>query len=299
MNEYFNSHNKALFSIHSAALILAFTGFFANQINLLPTDIIFWRCMMAAGILFIILSALKHKRLTLNRNEWLILILCGALSAAHWATYFAAMQTAGWGLGTLALFTFPMMTVLLEPVFYRGTNNNKHLLHKKDLVLAGVMFTGAACLAIPDLLAGNGLNTGLIYGLVSAFVWSFRNILFRKHLSKYSAWQTMKWQLVVAVICLMPFLSANPLKIISHDWLLLFILAGFVTALPHSLVLYSMKELPAKTASMIACLQPVYAIIFAFLIFQEALAWQAILGGLFILAAALFETISFKQRANA
>jgi drug/metabolite transporter (DMT)-like permease len=49
-----------------------------------------------------------------------------------------------------------------------------------------------------------------------------------------------------------------------------------------------------KTASLIACLQVVYAAVFAALILGEILDWPTLLGGMIIVSAAAYESV----RAN-
>ena len=276
---------KGLIAIHTASLILSLTGFFANKIALPAIDIIFWRCLIAGGLLLLGLQLWRLPKQNMNKMQIALLLLCGMLAAAHWSSFFQAMQSSGWAIGTLALFTFPMMTVLLEPIF-----NKSAILTRLDIALAGLMVLGIAGLVWPDLAAGNGLNVGVLYGLGSALVWSCRNILYRQHLSHFSPWRMMQWQLIIACACMLPFISVGVASILPNDWLLIAVLAIAITALPHGLLLYSMQQLSAKTASLIACLQPLYAVVLASLILQEQLHWQVLAGGLLIMCAALIET---------
>ena len=50
-------------------------------------------------------------------KDYFIGIGLGAIMALHWVTYFASMQYASISVGIIALFTFPVITVLLEPFF--------------------------------------------------------------------------------------------------------------------------------------------------------------------------------------
>jgi drug/metabolite transporter (DMT)-like permease len=49
-------------------------------------------------------------------RDWLLMLLCGLLMCVHWVTYFHAMQVSTVAIGMIALYTYPVMSVLLEPL---------------------------------------------------------------------------------------------------------------------------------------------------------------------------------------
>jgi len=67
----------------------------------------------------------------------------------------------------------------------------------------------------------------------------------------------------------------------------LIILGIFLTVLPHTLIVKSLLSLKAKTVSIIAALQPVYAIIFAYFIFSEIPRLRNLIGGLLVISASV------------
>ena len=44
----------------------------------------------------------------------------GILLGIHWATFFHAMQVSSVAVGMLSLFSFPIITILLEPCFSKS-----------------------------------------------------------------------------------------------------------------------------------------------------------------------------------
>ncbi len=76
------------------------------------------------------------------------------------------------------------------------------------------------------------------------------------------------------------------------DLILLIILGIFFTALPHSLFAYSLRSIKAKTVSIIASMQPLYATIFGIIILDEIPLLKTIIGGILIVSCAMYE--SFK-----
>jgi drug/metabolite transporter (DMT)-like permease len=57
----------------------------------------------------------------------------------HWITYFYSLQLSNVAIGMLSLFTYPVMTSLLEPVFLKTQFSKMHLL-LGVLVLIGIYF---------------------------------------------------------------------------------------------------------------------------------------------------------------
>ncbi|BCE02221.1 DMT family transporter [Marinicellulosiphila megalodicopiae] len=285
-----NKPPVGLWYIHISALTVAGTGVFARSIQLPAYQLIAWRALFAGIVLFLFIKIFK-KTQKMSLSQWTWLLCFGAATCFHWVTYFHAMQIAGVAVGMLSLFTFPVMTVLFEPII------NKTAFHKKDLIAALIVFCGIA-LMIPEFDLSNQVTQGVFWGVLSAFVWSLRNIYFKKKLSDLPSDQSMMWQLVIVAIMLLPFSAQDVFEISRQDWYLLIALALFCTALPHTLLLASMKTLSAKTSSLISCLQPVYGTLFAFFILSEAPNWQTMVGGVFIIGASIFESLSVIRKTN-
>jgi len=246
-----------------------------------------WRALFAGIVLFGFIKLFKQSK-RMNLKQWSWTVVFGLATCFHWVTYFHSMQIAGVAVGMLSLFTFPVMVVLLEPLI------NKTTLYKKDCsVLLGVLFM------IPEFDVSNKVTQGVFWGVASALIWSLRNIYFKKVLSDCPSDQSMMWQLIVVAAVLLPFSVPDVLSVTQQDWWLLLALALFCTALPHTLLLASMKTLSAKTASLIACLQPVYGTLLGIVILNEMPNWQTVVGGSFIIGASVFESLSVINHTKA
>jgi drug/metabolite transporter (DMT)-like permease len=73
---------------------------------------------------------------------------------------------------------------------------------------------------------------------------------------------------------------------------LLLALGTFFTAIPHAMIATALQHLRAKTFSLVACMQPFYAILFAMILINEQPTWQTLVGGLLVISAAIYETIN-------
>lgn len=279
---------KSLWSLHLAVMLLGVTALFSKLIPLSALDITFGRSVVACGCLFILLKITgKSLRLNNYKDLW-IGILLGAIMALHWVTYFAAMQYSSIAVGMIALFTFPVITVFLEPFFEKTT------LVWQDVFSALVVLFGIF-LIVPDVSIGNDITLGILVGVFSAVLYSLRNLIHRTYFSHYSGAHAMTLQTFVIVICLM-FFTTEKLYQISFDTIILLVILGSVcTALPHAMVASSLKHLRAKTFSLIACAQPLYGVIFAYLVLDENPTWQTMVGGALVISAALYETFNTQK----
>jgi len=280
---------KGLIAVHLAPLLLAGTGLFAKLVNLPATDISILRSLIAAVVLALLVG-LRGNSFKLNKPEhYPMIVLLGVLLGVHWVTYFYAMQTATIAIGMLALYTYPVITVLLEPLF------NREPFHWQDLLAAVIMLIGVAIM-VPEFSLSNSVFISILVGMFSAVLFSIRNILQRKHFSDSSAQLTFFYQALVCGLILLPFIGDNALDNSNQQWLLLIILGVIFTTAPHVLLATALRYLKAKTVSLITCIQPVYGAILALLLLSEQPAPETLIGGGLIVLCAVYESVGFSKQ---
>jgi drug/metabolite transporter (DMT)-like permease len=276
---------KSLISLHLTVMLLGGTALFSQLIPLGAVDITFGRSVIACLLLFVA-TKLAGERLWLNSNrDYFIAFGLGIIMAIHWVTYFMAMQLSSVSVGIIALFTFPVITVFIEPYF------EKNRLQWQDIVSALVVLAGIA-LIVPDASLENDVTVGVIVGVFSAFLYAIRNLLHRHCFSHYSGTKAMAWQTLIICPTLIFFTSDDLIMIDVNTLWLLVALGTFFTAVPHAMIATSLKHLRAKTFSLVACMQPLYAIVFAMILIDEQPTWQTLIGGLLVISAAVYETIN-------
>ncbi|MFC3033609.1 DMT family transporter [Pseudoalteromonas fenneropenaei] len=282
-------NQQSLIFLHIAVLMFGGTALFSKLISLSALDITVYRTAIAFATLWLLLT-LQRKAILLNRGkDYLIALLLGAVVGLHWVTYFAGMQLAGVATGIIAFFTYPVITVFLEPLFAKSKPQ------RKDIISAAVVITGIYLL-VPEANLGNDVTLGILSGVVSGALFALRNILQKRYFATYSGPHAMLYQTCIAALLLAGFVSAPPSQVESHNWQLL-LLAGVVfTALPHALFAHALRHLSATTAGLISCLQPLYGTLLAFMLLAERPNWQTLVGGLLVVSAALYETWSIARK---
>lgn len=291
-----NSKQQSLLYLHSAVLLFGGTALFSKLIGLPALDITVYRTGVAAIVLFIVLSLQKKKITLASTKDYGIALLLGAVVGIHWVTYFAGMQMAGVTIGIIAFFTYPVITVFLEPLLNRFLSKHKASSKPKpkDIFIACIVMFGIFLL-IPEISLGNQVTLGIATGVFSAFLFALRNILHKNYFSQYSGPHTMLYQTLVAFLMLCLFVEVPPMEVTENDWQLILLVGIIFTAMPHALFASSLRYLSATTAGLISCLQPLYGSVLAFLLLSERVDIWTIIGGTLVISAALFETWSVSR----
>lgn len=281
---------KGLVAIHSAVLFLGITALFSKLISLTALEISLLRSIFAAAIILFIVLWQKNSIKLFKAKDYGIAVLLGVLLAVHWVTYFHAMQVSSVAVGVIALYTFPVITVFLEPLFHGDKP------HIKDVVSALVVLLGIYLL-VPEFSLSNETTQGLLWGILSALFFALRNIIQGHYFKRYTAKHSLFYQSLVTFIVLLPFSYEVIPEVTNIQWGQLLILGVFFTALPHTLFAFSLLNLKAKTVSLVACVQVVYATLFAAALLSEWPQLSTVIGGLIVVSAAMYESYTTGRKA--
>jgi drug/metabolite transporter (DMT)-like permease len=280
--------SKALLEINTATALLGFVAIFPKVIPLSPLGIIFGRCLVAALALGLLLLFQRRAPRLGGVREYAIVALLGILLSTHWVTYFHAVQVSSVAVGILALFTFPVITVLLEPLAFSAR------IRLADVLTAGAVFLGIA-LIIPDYSLESSVARGVFWGVTSALLYSLRNIFQKKYLAGVPGSDAMLFQVLAGTIVFLPFLPAD----FEHQWpdhAGKIILLGVVfTAFPHTLIVQSLSRIKAKTVGIVQSLQPAYGVLLAAIFLSEIPSLRTVLGGVVIMGAAIYEGLKVSR----
>ncbi|WP_019025963.1 DMT family transporter [Colwellia piezophila] len=283
-----SAEQQSLLYLHIAIFLFGGTALFSKLVGLPALDITVYRTGIAAAALLLLLT-LQKKQITLaSAKDYGIAILLGVVVGIHWVTYFTSMQMSGVTVGLIAFFTYPVITVFIEPLF------NKTSPKRKDIFIALVVVMGIVLL-IPEVSFGNQVTMGILLGIFSATCFALRNILHKNYFSHYSGPHTMLYQTLVACLMLCLFIEVPPTQVSPIDWALLLLVGVVFTATPHALFASSLRHLSATTAGLISCLQPLYGSVLAFLLLHERPGLLTVIGGLLVISAAVFETWSVSK----
>lgn len=257
----------------------------------MPTSvIIWWRCALGLFLLFIYARYRKIELRVTNRKDILTIIIGGIFLGAHWITYFHSLKLSNVAIGMLSLHTFPVMTALMEPLFVKKKFDVIHI------ILGIVILIGVYIIA-PDFNLENTHVKGILFGLLSAFFYSLRNLILKRQVVKYHGTMLMHHQLLVLTIVLVPVLFLMETSGIKTQYPYVLILAFLTTATGHTLFVHSLKHFSASTASLISSAVPLYGVFFGFIFLNEIPKLNVLFGGALIVATVVIEAMR-SQKLN-
>jgi len=280
---------SGLIEIHVAVLLFGLAGLFGKFLPLPAWCIVLGRTGFAAAALGAALFLGRRSRLPQGKKTIVLFCLLGLLLAAHWIAFFQSIQESSVAVGLLAFSTFPVFITFMEPFWF----------HEKrraiDIATALLVVLGLAIMVYPSRFSGQ-IVAGTLWGTFAGFTFAILSLLNRKWVREYSPVVIALYQNGAAALVLLPMLAWTEVRIDASQLGLLALLGVICTALSHALFIRGLTFVRAQLASVIACLEPVYGIVFAFFLLQEIPSAATLIGGAVILLATVAATV---QRASA
>lgn len=280
---------RHLILLNIGVFCISTSGVLGRSILLEPTQTIFWRSLIAFVCLTLYSWFSQNSILTLFRKAPAALLVSGLLLGIHWITYFYALQWSSVAIGMLSLFTFPIFTAFLEPLFGKDRFQPKHLFLGLALLLGIYLIS-------PPVNWENQQFLAVGMGVFSAVCFSFRNLFIKKISKQSNGTALMATQVFVVSLFLLPMNFVSPKEVIISYGSLLFFLALVTTVIGHSLFLQSFQKFSITTSSLISCLQPLYGILMGAILLNEIPTPKILLGGSIILLAVSTEMYSLQKK---
>jgi drug/metabolite transporter, DME family len=249
--------------------------------TLSPIAVGFYRLALSVPALLLALSGLGKKAFQIKAKDIPVIMLMGAMLASYQLCYFAALPRVGVAIATLVtLCTAPVIVALLSVIFLKERLENSVI---TALVIAVI---GTFLLVGFQGPTGGRVFSGVLLALGSATGYALVALTSRR-LSNYHPLQPVAFGFTVGAIVLLPFVLSNGLttNLQVSSWLRLLYLGLVPTALAYTLFTLGMRTTRATTATIVTLLEPLTAVILAFVLFRERLSGAAILGGILLIAA--------------
>lgn len=280
---------RDLLLLNLGILCISTSGILGRTIPITPFEIIFWRSLIAFFCLAILVVVQKKNIFFLFQKAPLALLASGLLLGVHWITYFFALQWSSVAIGMLSLYTFPIITAFLEPLFGSDRFERKH-------IYLGLAMLLGIYLISPKIDQTNQQFLAVGMGIFSAFCFSFRNLLIKKITKNTDGQSIMTLQVGIVSLFLLPVSFHDAISVLEENFSQLFFLALVTTVIGHSLFLQSFQKFSITTASLISCLQPLYGIVMGAMLLNEIPSFKTAIGGLIILTAVGMEIYSVQKK---
>ncbi|MBI3591154.1 MAG: EamA family transporter [Candidatus Melainabacteria bacterium] len=280
--------SRSLIEIHIAVFLFGFSALFGKLITLSPTAIVFGRTSFATLALLIFLLYSKQNFKLKSKKDFLFLFSVGFIYAFHWYSFFKSVQISNVAIAVLTFSTYPIFVTFLEPYFF----NEK--IRTFDIISALVTLFGVL-LVVPKFELTNNFTQGALWGIAAGFSCALLAIACKVSVAKYSSIVVSFYQnLATAIISIPLIILIKPVFEVKNLFLLA-VLGILFTAISGTLYIKSLSNIKVQLASIITCLEPVYAIIFAAIFLKEVPSTKTIFGGLIILGAIISATLKSKS----
>ena len=256
----------AFIKLHISILLAGFTGLFGKLVTLNEGVLVWYRMLLAAVMLFLILwGSGKLKRVPFR--EVLKIAGTGLLLGLHWVFFYGSIKAANVSIGVVCFSLVGFFTALLEPLIIRRRLSIKEILF--SLV--------AVCGIVLIFQFDTRYRTGIIIGVVSSALAALFTITNKKVGVRHSSSMMLLYEMIggfLGLTCLLPFyLHLFPVETILPgmiNFLYLLLLALVCTIGLYLLQIQVLKQVSAFTVNLSYNLEPVYSIILAMLFFGEA-----------------------------
>ena len=279
-----SAHINKVSLLFLATLFISTSGVLGKYIALSPEIIIFCRASLAAVFIYTFCRIKKIDLKIKTKKDRIAFVISGFFMAAHWVTYFYALKLSNVAIGMLSMYTFPVITALLEPFFSKQQRSPMHVF-LAFLVLIGVYFLA------PNFSLQSNLFKGILFGVLSAFCFALRNLTLKKHVQKYNGSMLMLHQMIIVTVLLMPILFFSDFSNFESQLPLLILIALLTTAIGHTILVSSLKHFSVATASIISSVQPIFGIAIAYFFVNEIPNFSTFIGGSLILVTVVIESI--------
>lgn len=265
-----------LLDIHLAVFLFGLAGLFGKFLSIPSTAIVLGRTVYAAATLLLVMLATGKTLRPENKRDLVLFFVLGVVLAVHWAAFFYAIQLSTVAVGLLSFSTFPVFITFMEPFFF----NEK--LKGFDIVTA-VVVTMGLWVMVSDAKIGGHIMLGAVWGTLSGFTFAVLSLLNKKWVERYASMTIAFYQNFFAAIVLAPFVVLSPFRYSMREMAWLAFLGVLCTALAHVLFIRSLSHVKTQLAGIITALEPVYGILFAYLLLNEIPSARTLAGGLLIL----------------
>ncbi len=288
-----------------AVLLWGFTGVLGRAITLDAPALVWYRMMLTALIMAVILFYRKQW-IGIERKDLVQLIFIGCLMAVHWVAFYGSIKLANASIALVCLSTASIFTTLTDSLLHKRRPD------KGELFIGALALFGVFVMyLIPELQQHKtesllpNRNLGIISGVIAAILSAVFTVLNKRVAHKYPA-RTMVfyemgtgWLLISLLLPLQLYYQPET-RLLPNvwDWVWLLVLSLCCTVWAQSLALTALKKISSFTATLSVNLEPIYGIALAFFFFQEnqELNWSFYAGLGIILLSVLLQMRKILKR---
>lgn len=257
---------QAFIKLHISIILAGFTGVFGKLISL-NEALLVWNRMLFTFVVFFLILLLSNRLKKVSFRDMLKIGGTGFLLGLHWIFFYGSIKASNVSIGVVCFSLTGLFTAILEPLI------GHRQISVKEILFSLVAVGGIAMIFHFD----TRYRTGILFGGISAFLAAIFTITNKKVGSRYDASTMLLYEMLggfLCITCILPFylhyFSVSRFIPSQIDIIYLFILSFFCTIGLYLLQIQVLKNISAFTVNLSYNLEPVYSIILAMIMFNEA-----------------------------
>ena len=276
---------RSLLLLHGIVVIFGFTGILGKLISIDAEPLVFWRVTiggLSTGLFLIVMRRWERwswkERLRAGGVGWIV--------AAHWVTFFASIKASSVGLALTMLATAPLFVGLIEPLVFRRR------VAWRELAVAAVVFVGISLVFQAEKDQILGITLGLTSAVLAAIFSTLNGVLVKSHDPvNLSAVELLAASVGMALwLSLQGQWNADLVWLSASDWLWIGLLAVVATSFAFMVSIQVLQRLTPFESAMAINLEPIYAIVLAYVMFGERFSSGFYLGAALVIGAVFVDT---------
>jgi drug/metabolite transporter (DMT)-like permease len=246
--------------------------------------------------MFVILAAvaLARSRPVPAFGDAALSVLLGAATLGATACLLAGFDTASPGLVILLFYVYPLVVTVAAHFLFR-----EELTRRRGLLLVVGMSGIALTVGIPDAATAAGIAWGLGAGAcISIYILGGRHVMSRS----VDSFQFVALSAGGALLALAPFAMATGVSGPPGDGIAYAACAVVISSVVPTLLFYfAVRRIGASSASRLATIEPVTAVVLSYVVLGDAILASQIAGGVLVVGAvvALLTPSATRPRAGA
>lgn len=254
---------KPYISLHFVIFLWGFTGILGKIITIPSTSIVWIRMTIALFGLLAFMLITRRSFQTTFKNK-LKYLATGVITAGHWLFFFEALKVSNVSITLTTLASTSLFVAFIEPMLF------KRKIIPYEIILGLMTLAGLAIIFRAESAYGLGIAYALFSAVLAALFGTLNGVFVKTDRpTLITTFEMLGGVLAITVYYILTDSFAGFQMPTPLDWLWLAILGLLCTSLAFVVSIEVMKVLSPFTVSMSINMEPIYAIIFALIIFKE------------------------------
>ena len=234
----------------------------------------------------ILLAVYKPNLFKITSEQWKFVIPYGLSLGAMNLIFYLAIERIPIGLAVTLEFIGPLLVAVLGS--------------KRIIDFLWVLLAAAGIILIAPW-SNNGIDlVGVLFVLLAGALWASYIVLGGKISKIMKGGEAVSTGMLFAALLIVPFgiIGNGLINLTPNLWGLGIALALLSSAIPFTLEMKALGQMPARTFSILMSLEPAAAAISGLLFLQEYLSVNEILAVIFVIIASVGATLTSRQKVD-